>query len=187
MVKQIILLIAALVLITYGKGVTHLPQDQHLYWSFPDEMSVKFELYVPLSFTEEYEWTGFGLKEVSKISSMKDADITMIYLNDDRIEDCWSSMNARPDPDIEVEGFDSLTEKSVNVVDDYKVYTWIKMMNTGDEKDMVLSQGAQAGIIWAYGAVNSEGKPKKHKGTDRGYHEITLSEDFNDGEIVSLI
>ncbi|CAG9322930.1 unnamed protein product [Blepharisma stoltei] len=188
MAKQITLLLLSLTILAYGKGTIHLPRNQMLYWSFPDENSVKFEYHCPMSLMEDdYDWVGIGFKDIMDGGDMRNADIVMINLHDGRIDDYWSFMNSKPESDIKLGGLDSLAEKSVNAVDKYKMFSWSKPLNTGDKYDKMLAKNAKMNFIWAYGRINSQGNPKKHLDENKGSWEIVLSEDYTDEEEIFLI
>jgi len=177
--SRVLVLLACFGGAVLGEGVKYLPQGLILTWSFPSETEVSFEYHIPDSVLEEYGWAGLGFKFPDEGKGMGNSDIINIFFEEDTIQDAWATGNSKPKEDTELGGTDDLQRSEPFSQEGFRVYSWTRLLDTGDQYDKELIIDQEYTLLWAFGEYK-EGSQKKHIRSGRGSETIVLSEDYYD-------
>lgn len=141
-------------------------RDLEIYWSNDNKY-----LYMALrGKTKGYISIGF-----QPGSMMKDADIIMGYVQDEKVEvfDQYSTGNFGPHPaDEELGGSNDIISYGGEESNDYTIIEFVRLLKTEDKYDHELKSGKNK-IIWAY---SHQDNPKASH-IIRGYGEIEITLD----------
>mmetsp|Transcript_11853 Transcript_11853/g.17337 ORF Transcript_11853/g.17337 Transcript_11853/m.17337 type:complete len:741 (-) Transcript_11853:772-2994(-) len=151
------------------------------------ETAIDFRLHLKDYFEETIDWYGIGFKKPSEESpdkEMIDAQYfvakNLVYLVNLSpkvvpMNTFGYTKNEHPQKDVNNSVISSLVPQFGHP---YPIINWTVSLNALSESNLQLKAGGQYTLLFAYGLSNSSGIIQKHEGTNRGYGNITLSNDF---------
>ena len=151
-----------------------VPYGMEITWTVEGDSAV-FYFAVPYDTHSSFGWSGMGIKNLEDGSQMVNGDYVSVVYDPVQITDRHGVRNGRPKPDTEQQGTDDINE-STDVEDDgaYFIYTWTRLLNTGDVNDTQLEIGKQYYLQWAVGDVDGD-VIKHHK--ESGSLTVVFTED----------
>mmetsp|Transcript_11850 Transcript_11850/g.17334 ORF Transcript_11850/g.17334 Transcript_11850/m.17334 type:complete len:576 (-) Transcript_11850:28-1755(-) len=148
-----------------------------LQWHI-SEIEAEFQLTIDSSVVKDYDWYGVALKEPSSSVSMANAEYVVVKNLSNPTLQAMNTVNytanGRPqnqteDPYTEISYF---IDSNINLV-----VKWTLPFSAFSNSTLSLKEGNNYTLLFAYGKM-SGGVIQKHEETDRGYGNITLSNDF---------
>lgn len=158
-------------------GVVEFKYTVKVEWDIQGD-SIAFKYYIPTEKIEsgEWGWAGVGIKPIQLGHGMAHGDFVLVTFKADGMEDRFGvEKNANPPIDTTKGGTYDLNRCETTKTDTHTVYSWSRLLNTGDDKDTVLVEGGEYYLQWAWGIVN--GVFVVHH-FESYYQQITLTNDF---------
>lgn len=164
-------------------GVEYLAFGLEFHWSFSqnsdtDEIDVTFEYWVPTEYTLRFGWVGVAIQDA--LDPMDDfrADYYIALTSDGLMTDRYSTYNGFSEEDVD-QGCTNDIESWSEVVYDYTVYYWKRLLITGDACDIDLVAQKPFVVKYALGPT-VEGMIEQHSMKYMGYEYFILSEIYQD-------
>ena len=164
------------------------PKDAELEWQVFDDRVI-FNLTIDSNVVKNYDWYGIGLKNSSSDPLMVDADY-MVFKNISEVNPrnflhmntFNATTNRRPYNDTSNE----ITKKFGSTDENGKVsLLWARELDISTNETLMLTQGSDYTLLYAYGKV-ADDTIQKHESSNRGYIQITLSNNYQESSALGL-
>ena len=147
-----------------------------LHW-LVSQKAVEFYLFIDSSVVNDYDWYGVALKEPSSTVSMANAEYAVVKNLSNPTLQAMNTVgytaNGRPQNNTSpYTSISNSTDSKGNLL-----VSWTLPFSAFNNKTLNLTPGGFYTLLFAYGKM-ANGTIQKHEGTNRGYGNITLSNDF---------
>ncbi|OMJ79511.1 hypothetical protein SteCoe_20437 [Stentor coeruleus] len=163
-----------LVLVTAHAGQVCMSNGWVVEWTISDT-KIDLSITIDEDTRTNKDWVSVGIETEKLMTDM------MVYYIDGIAEDWHTDVQHKePKSDVSNGGTDDVTGESWD--DSKNKFSWSKLLNTGDSRDLSLIEGGNYNLICNSGLVDADGLVEGPYGLKKTLlKEIVLSNDFSSG------
>ena len=161
-------------------GIYYLPFGVIFEWHFPDTETVSYQITVPNELSEYNDYIDYRILEAAGVDITNRKDTIVIFFENNKVVDAVGGIDTLYlYTDTDEGGTDDILNPSFEVVGENTVYTYQKLLNTGDDCDIHLFVDNAYRLVYSNSTKNEDGTLSVS--LDQNYSfDFVFSEDYGE-------